>query len=278
MKLSIILAPYDSGYLHGGFGLGPEAIVSGGLVEALTLNGHDVEVDEIGQIGDQQRREIATGFAVCRAVAEKVGDSIAEGRFPIVLAGNCLATAGAVAGERADSIVWADQHGDFNTPETSIHGFLDGMALATIVGLCWRAMAAQIPGFKPIDPARCLLVDARDLDPAERKLIESLPVHRARCGDALGEVAKMRAAGAGRAHLHIDLDVHDPNTLQVNRYATPGGPSPEDLRRMACGVARSIPVAGVTISAYDPAFDPTSDVPPLVGELLNELLAALERI
>ena len=77
MKLSIILAPYDSGYLHGGFGLGPEAIISGGLVEALSLNGHDVTVAEIGEVGNEQRREIATGFAVCRAVATNVDASLA---------------------------------------------------------------------------------------------------------------------------------------------------------------------------------------------------------
>lgn len=278
MRLSIILAPYDSGHYHAGFGLGPEAIVSGGLVEALTLNGHDVVVEDIGEVGDTQRREIATGFAVCRAVAAKVAASVASGRFPILLSGNCLSTAGAVAGEAADAIVWADQHGDINTPETSTYGFLDGMALSTVLGLCWKPMANSIPGFKAIEPSRCLLVDARDLDPEEKQLLESLPVIHTRCEAALGEVGRLNAAGASRTHLHLDLDVHDPNLLQVNRYATPGGPSPEQLRQMACGLARSIPIVGVTISAYDPAYDPKAEVPPLVGALLNELLAALERI
>ncbi|CCV09988.1 hypothetical protein [Mesorhizobium sp. STM 4661] len=35
MKLSIILAPYDSGHYHSGFGRGPEAIIAGGLVDFL---------------------------------------------------------------------------------------------------------------------------------------------------------------------------------------------------------------------------------------------------
>ncbi|TIT87215.1 MAG: arginase family protein, partial [Mesorhizobium sp.] len=117
MKVSIILASYDSGHYHGGCGQGPDALMAGGLAEALKLAGHDNE------------------------------------RFPIVLAGNCLTSAGAVAGEGADAIIWADQHGDINTPDTSTSGFLDGMALATVLGLCWRPMTAQIPGFKPIDPA-----------------------------------------------------------------------------------------------------------------------------
>ena len=138
MKIAIILAPYDSGHYQSGHGLGPEAIISAGLTDELSLHGHDVTVEDIGKVGDAQEREISTGFAVCQAIAGKVDASRAQGWFPIVLAGNCLTTVGAVAGEAADSIIWADQHGDINTPETSTSGFLDGMALATVLGLCWR--------------------------------------------------------------------------------------------------------------------------------------------
>ena len=198
MKLTVILAPYDSGHYHSGFGQGPEALVAGGLVDALTLAGHDVKVEDIGQVGDMQGREIATGFAVCKAVGARVGGAVDDDRFPIVLCGNCLTAAGAVAGEVADSVVWFDQHGDINTPETSTYGFLDGMALATVLGLCWRPLAKSIRGFRPIDPTRCVLVGARDLDPDERKLLESLPVIRAQCTDAVERVRQLPAIGAKR--------------------------------------------------------------------------------
>lgn len=278
MKLSLIAAPYDSGRRDEGFGKGPDALISGGLAETLTLDGHDVEVVEIGKIKGFDHREIATGFAVCRAVAEKVADARAQHRFPVVLSGNCLTTCGALAGEAADSMIWFDQHGDINTPETSPHGFLDGMALATALGLCWRPMANAIPGFTPIDPAKCMLVDARDLDAGERELLESLPVIRAEVGDAAERVAALKAAGVGRTHLHIDLDVHDPSELQVNRYAEPGGPQPDALRAAAACMARSVPIVGLTLSAYDPAFDAKGEVPPAVGRLLTDFLAAMERI
>lgn len=278
MKLSLIAAPYDSGRRDEGFGKGPDALISAGLVETLTLDGHDVEVAEIGRIKGFDHREIATGFAVCRAVAEKVADARAHDRFPVVLSGNCLTTCGALAGEGADSMIWFDQHGDINTPETSPHGFLDGMALATALGLCWRPMANAIPGFTPIDPAKCMLVDARDLDAGERDLLESLPVIRAEVDDAAERVAVLKAAGVGRTHLHIDLDVHDPMQLQVNRYAEPGGPQPDALRAAAACMARSVPIVGLTLSAYDPAFDARGDVPPAVGRLLTDFLAAMERI
>ncbi|UCI19999.1 arginase family protein [Mesorhizobium sp. B2-1-8] len=276
MKVSLILASYDSGHYHGGMGQGPDALISGGLVDALTLAGHDVTVEDIGRVGTDQEREIATGFAVCNAVSGEVRIARDRGRFPIVLAGNCLTSAGAVAGEGADAIIWADQHGDLNTPETSVYGFLDGMALSTVLGLCWRPMAAAIPGFRPIDPARCVLVNARDLDPAEEKLLETLPVIRTECPGVAQATEKLRAAGANSVHMHLDLDVHDPNELQANRYVTPGGPNPEQLRDAVCAMALAVPVVGISVSAYDPAFDAQADVPPLVGQLLNDLLATIE--
>ena len=276
MKISIILASYDSGHYHGGCGQGPDALIAGGLVEALTLAGHEVVVGDIGRLGDGQEREIATGFAVCNAVSGEVRIARDRGRFPIVLAGNCLTSAGAVAGEGADAIIWADQHGDLNTPETSTTGFLDGMALATVLGRCWRPMAKAIPGFQPIDPSRCVLVNARDLDPAETQLLESLPVIRTECPNAASSAERLAAAGAKRVHMHVDLDVHDPEKLQANRYADPGGPAPDQLRQAACSMALSVPLVGITISAYDPAFDAQADVPPLVGQLLNDLLTTIE--
>ncbi|TPM39961.1 arginase family protein [Mesorhizobium sp. B2-3-4] len=276
MKITIILASYDSGHYHGGMGQGPDALISGGLVDALTMAGHDVTVADIGKVGDEQEREIATGFAVCNAVSGEVRIARDRGRFPIVLAGNCLTSAGAVAGEGADAIVWADQHGDLNTPETSIYGFLDGMALSTVLGLCWRPMAAAIPGFKPIDPSRCVLVNARDLDPAEEKLLATLPVIRTECPGVAQATERLKAAGAKSVHMHLDLDVHDPKALQANRYVTPGGPNPEQLRDAACAMALAVPVVGITVSAYDPAFDAQADVPPLVGQLLNDLIATIE--
>jgi arginase len=278
MKLALIVAPYDSGHQHSGFGRGPDAILAAGLVEMLEDAGHEVEVEDIGKVGEAQAREIATGFAVCKAVAAKVSEARDEDRLPIVLTGNCLTANGAAAGEAADSIVWFDQHGDLNTPETSPYGFLDGMSLAIALGLCWKPMAATIPGFHAIDPARCMLVDARDLDPDEKVLLAKLPVIRASAEEAAEKVAALKAAGARRTHLHIDLDVHDPAELQVNRYAEEGGPGADEVRQAVAGICRSLPVAGVTISAYDPVFDAKSEVPPVVGALLVEMLTALERI
>lgn len=274
MNVALITSRYDSGHLASGMGAGPQAIVDAGLVGSLGGSGHAVSIVDIGRVGDDQGREIATGFAACRALSEAVAEARADGRFPVILAGNCLAAAGAVAGGGARSIVWFDQHGDLNTPETSAYGFLDGMALAVALGLCWKPMAAAIPGFRAIDPAQCVLVDARDLDPDESDLLTRLPVARTDCA-GVGATAGQTCTEAP-THVHLDLDIHDPGSLRVNRYATPGGPDTRAVREAVCAVARALPVSGLTITAYDPAFDKECRVPGAVADLLIEFLAANE--
>ena len=68
---------------------------------------------------------------------------------------------------------WFDAHGDFNTPESTLGGFLDGMALAIATGRCWIGLAATVPGFTPVAEENVVLVGARDLDPAEGELLRA---------------------------------------------------------------------------------------------------------
>ncbi|SNR78936.1 arginase family protein [Blastococcus mobilis] len=99
-----------------------------------------------------------------RLVAEAVAEARAGGEVPLLLAGNCNATVGVLAGlqpaERRVGLLGLDAHGDFNTPEEDSAGFLDGQGLAMAVGRCWRAATGRAPasGFR----------DARLLRPRPR--------------------------------------------------------------------------------------------------------------
>lgn len=276
MNVALITAPYDSGHHGRRFGAGPGAILDAGLAGRLERCGHRVAVEDIGEVGDPFAAEIATGFAVCRAVAARVRTAAARGAFPIVIAGNCLTTVGAVAGEAADAVMWFDQHGDFNTPETSAYGFLDGMALACVVGRCWRPMTASVDGFRPVPEDRTVLVDARDLDPDELVLLGRSAITRVATDGAAGAAQTLRDRGTRSCHLHLDLDVHDPADLRVNQYAAPGGPTRAALREAVCRVAVLLPLAGMTVSAYDPALDRDAAVPEAVADLLVECLATMD--
>lgn len=137
MRINLILVPYDSGQRGVRMGRGPEHLLRAGLPEALVREGHEVHTELVEAPGTW-RAEIATTFALAAVIAERARLAREEGRFPLLVTGNCMMSLGLLAASRAPtSIVWLDAHGDFNTPETTIGGFIDGMALATMTGRCW---------------------------------------------------------------------------------------------------------------------------------------------
>jgi len=257
MDVSLIAVPYDSAHRGERMGAGPLALLDAGLERRLTSRGHDVRVSLVEPPAGSWRAEIRTAFELAGLVASAVREARAEGRLPLVLSGNCGVSLGVVAALSGDArVVWCDAHGDFNTPETTTGGFLDGMGLATLVGRCWSALARGVAGFAPIPEERVWLVGARDLDPAEAELLRASAVQQvpaASVGAALAARIADEAEGAP-LYLHLDLDVMDPSDGRANGYAAPGGVRARKLAEFAGSLARA-PLAAMTLSAYDPAAD-----------------------
>ena len=274
MHTQIIQVPYDSGYKGYRMGQGPERIVRQLKVE---MNVPVVEVE----VHDGFALEVGTSFAVARQLAEQVGNVADSGAFPLVLAGGCISCVGTLAGLGAPppAIVWLDAHGDFNTPDTTISGFLDGMALATAVGRCWGKLAATVPGFCPVPERQAVLVGAREFDVNERALLDSSAVGladlqrirtrglRAELGPLL---AKIRTY-TGRAYLHIDLDVLDPAEARANQYAAPGGLRLTELLGIVSLVREHFALAAAAITAYDPEYDEDEKAVKAAVAVIREL-------
>ena len=276
MDVELLLVPYDSGRRDERLGAGPGALVAAGLSAALEARGHRVHGPvAIDPPAAGWRAEIGTAFALAGALAVAVRAARAEGRLPLVLAGNCGVALGVTAGLGADvRVLWCDAHGDFNTPETTVGGFLDGMALATLTGRCWTTLAARIPGFTPVPDERVWLLGARDLDALEADALDRSRVHRLPA--AAGAIDTLRAAAdalrGGPLYLHLDLDVLDPADGRANGYAAPGGITARDLEALCAALHAHAPPAAVTVSAYDPAVDADGRVRETARRALATLL------
>lgn len=263
MDIDLLCIPWDSGHRRRRMGQGPVALLEAGLCERLARRGHAVRAIWI-EPEIAFPAEIETGFALMRMIAARVGESLAAGRFPLLLGGNCNQTLGGLAGLGSPdtSLVWLDAHGDFHTPETSDSGFLDGMGLAVAAGHCWRQLAASIPGFRPLPERRILHLGARDLDPPEvERFVASqiglLPAEALagpgadeRLGAALGRL------GGGAGYLHVDLDVHDARFAPANGFHAAGGLAPDRVREIVAEVARAGSLRAAYVGSYDPAVDP----------------------
>jgi arginase len=259
MLIDIILVPYDSAHRGRRMGAGPEQLVAAGLPALLEKLGHRVELTTAELPREHWRAEIRTAFDLSALVAGCVRDSHRRGAFPLVLTGNCFASLGVVTalGE-GTGILWFDAHGDFNTPETTTGGFLDGMALATITGRCWTAMTAKLEGFVPVREQHAWLLGARDLDPGEEELLLDSPLGRIAADAidaALGDRVRHELEGPRRIHVHLDLDVLDASEGRVNQYACDGGVSAAKLGDAMRSLGALEVVSALTLSAYDPSYD-----------------------
>ncbi|MBT1698787.1 arginase family protein, partial [Fulvivirgaceae bacterium PWU4] len=163
MNIAVIFAPYDSGHYKKRLALGAVAL-SEYLEKRLLSVGHSVSKKEI-VIDTAFPREVTTSFDVIRAVSTAVSKAESQGAFPIVFSGNCNASAvGTLSGlKEKPGVIWFDCHGDFNTPETTTGGFLDGMAISIVTGDCWGALAASVPGFVPTAENCVVQVGSRDI-------------------------------------------------------------------------------------------------------------------
>ena len=280
MRLTLIEVPYDCGRFAERMGRGPRVLAER-LPGRLAAEGHDVEVRPV-RLPDGFHAEVAAVQALQPAVRREVAAARESGALPVVLSGNCgVAALGASAalGPRA-GVLWLDAHADFNTPETSPSGFFDGTALATLVGRCWRGVAAAFEGTLPVAEENVLLAGARDLDPAERGLLETsrvvwLPPDALRGATQRREEALDALAGrAAELYLHVDLDVLDPSALRANRYATDGGPAVEDVVALFGAALRRIPLGAAALTAWDPTYDEVERGVGAAARLLSALAGA----
>lgn len=263
MNIQLIEIPYDSGHKGIRTGRGPEHFLRHKIDEILREEGHLVDSYRIESKGSFTT-EIGTAFELDRLLAEHVRSAIQSEMFPVVLAGNCNSCLGTLAGIGKDplGIVWFDAHGDFNTPETTISGFLDGMALAMATGRCWQSLVNTISGFRPIPEANVLHIGARDLDPDEERLFQQSEIEMVMPRAVEGNIYKATETALNRlrnkverVYLHIDMDVLDTGDALPNHLAVPGGLPVEVMEEIIGAVKERFEVCAGAITSFDPDYD-----------------------
>ncbi len=279
MDVLLLVVPYDSGVRDVRMGVGPGHLLESGLADHLIEAGHRVEIQIVDEPVDRLTPEPKTAFALNSNLARRVGAAREDGLFPLVLAGNCYTAIGTVAalGSRRTAVLWFDSHADFNTPDTTVTGFLDGMGLAALAGRCWTHLAASVPGLEPVPERHMRLLGVRDLDPLEAELLESsdvrsLPPEELRA-ELDGSLALLEGA-VDLAYVHIDLDVLDPSEGRANILAAPGGLTLPDTLDAVSAIGRRFPIGGAALTAYDPSFDEDGRVSRAAFRLAAAILEA----
>lgn len=274
-SVTLVALPYDSGRFNERMGRGPLDLIEGGLGDRLRAHQHDVEV---------VTHRLSVGFhteATALVELQKMGaatvrDLIARNRRPILLSGNCgPAALSAVSGLGSEptGVIWFDAHADFNTPDTSSSGFLDGMSLSILTGYCWPALAARFTGFNPVLAGNVILIGARDFDPAEAATLSRSEITR--IGPELSGLEQAVKTLSGKVpnfYVHLDVDVLDDSEGRANSYACGGGLSAQNLYAALNLLRQPGRIKAASITSYDPACDAGGTIRAIIENAASLLI------
>lgn len=260
MDVSLIQVPYMMGDERQG--KGPNRLLQAGADRVIAAKGVDVAVQRVDR-REPFRDSGNAALAVAKRLTQIVRQSLHAGRLPIVLAGGCDVSMGILSGfDHANGgVIWFDAHGDFNTPETTLSGYLPGMCMAVITGHCYRSYWAQIGDSTPIREAATLILGVRDLDPAEAERlndseIEVVEWHDGKPDADVHLALDRLAQRTSEVYVHIDMDSLDPGVAPgVLLAPVPGGISLEQIEQAIRAIFARFRVRAVALAVYDPDHD-----------------------
>jgi len=270
MHLTLIPSPFDLDQPLHRMGRAPGNLLAADLVNWLEADGHTVQVIE-------RETDLGPGDRLARmgrnlaALAEAVNAARQGGRLPVILGGDCTTSIGVVAGLRRSlptelGITWFDAHGDFNTPETTISHYLGGMPLACCCGRGLEELRMSAGLQLPVKEENVALLGVRDLDPAEKDLLDSTAVQRF---DPM-HVSHFTPQNIP-TYLHFDIDVLDVAVAPGVSYPAPDGLAPQTAIEAARKIAPHL--AAFSLTAVNPEQDPSGQTVQMAIHILRGILS-----
>ena len=290
--IALIGAPVEDGTARHGCAMGPAALRTAGIVEALSGLGHAVE----------DRGDVARGTLCGRTVPNATVHHLPEvaawiealqrasfdasaDALPIFLGGDHSLAAGTIPGlaaraaamDRPLFVLWLDAHPDIHDLATTTSGNLHGTPMAHAMGL--GGTEAFPTPMATVPPDRVCMIGLRSVDPEERRRLGAVGVrvHDMRAVDEHGIAAVLRdflaevRAADGLLHLSFDTDFLDPSIAPAVGTTVPGGATFREAH-LAMEIVHE---SGLLSSAEFVEFNPFLDERGRTALLLVDLAASL---
>lgn len=273
-EYTILEAPSNLGLWPGGVERLPDALREAGLPAMLGA-------DSAGRVNPppyDSRRDPETHLlngdairAYSVSLAGAVAPLIEQGRFPVVLGGDCSILLGAALALRRlgrYGLFFIDGHADFYQPEAEPRGEVASMELALVSGR-GPAVLADIDDLGPLVRDEDIVAFGfRDEEQAAREGsqdIRDTPI-RACSLEQVRSRGVARAASQALARLvrddltgfwiHLDADVLDDAVMPAVDYRMPGGLSLSELSGTLGTAVRLGRAVGLTVTIFNPDLDP----------------------
>lgn len=293
-RVILIGIPTQAGTHQKGCLMGPDALRTAGIAEAIGELGHCVK--DWGNLTPTIRSDVLHANGAIHDLAETVGwieaaaeageRAVGEGLFPVFLGGDHSMSAGTVAGvaraakasRRPQFVLWLDAHSDFHTLDTTTSGNLHGTPLAYVTGM--PGFAGVFPHLEAtVDPANIAMIGIRSVDPAERAALRrhNVEVHDMRRVDQhgmssllLGFIERVKAAD-GLLHVSLDVDFLDPEVAPAVGTTVPGGATFREAHLVMELISDSGLMTSLDVAELNPFLDERGKTARVMVDLVGSL-------
>lgn len=290
--VDIIGTETDFGASKRGVNMGPMAIRYAGLQEGLEQLGFNVVdhgdiVPSQGGAGTEKLRFLEQITDANKKLYNKVSQSLLDSHFPVVLGGDHSISAGSVSAVSRHfgriGLIWIDAHADWNNESSTVSGNMHGMPFSAVCGFGPDCMADFGDGAVFVDPTKCALVGARDIEPQERERLKKAGVNVFPICDVdkygIYEVMKKAIEIVCRdtvgMHLSFDVDALSPEEAPGTGTPVSGGLTV----REAYLATEMIAETGRLLSMDMVEVNPILDIQNKTGKLASRLiLSALGKV
>ena len=273
-RFAIIEAPSTLGLSSSGVELLPRALKNAGLIKNL-------QADDIGQIdipAPEIERDKVTlllnphSIRECSLrLADKTASVIREGKFPVVLGGDCSILIGCMLALKRlgkYGLFFIDGHADFYQPEAEPNGEVASMELAIVSGR-GPDILTDIDGVKPlVQDENIVAFGYRDF--ADQKEYGSQDISKTAINNF--DLDRVQSIGYSNAiqqavdilqekkldgfWIHCDADVLNDAIMPAVDYRMPGGLQWHELTDLLSALMKSGNAVGITITIFNPKLDP----------------------
>ncbi len=291
-QVALIHAPSVLGLSPTGVERLPEALEAAGLGAGLNAE-YAGRVEPPPYDPSRDPETLIRNPVALRAFALRLGEAVAgvvrQGKFPLVLGGDCSNLIGcALALRRAGryGLFFIDGHADFYQPEAEPNGEVASMDLAIVSGR-GPAILTDIDGLRPLvrdedivafgyrDASEQREYGSQDIRETAIHAFELDEVRERRAGVAAERAAGLlRRNGVAGVWIHLDADVLDDAVMPAVDYRLPGGLSWEELTATLRALIDTGQAVGMNLGIFNPTLDPDGSI---ARGLASCLIAGLSR-
>jgi arginase len=205
-------------------------------------------------------------------LAAKIVAVLEDGRFPLVLGGDCSILLGSMLALRSRGrfgLVFLDGHLDFRHPGNSgVVGAAAGADLALVTGRGPEKLT-NIDGLGPLVRDADVVAlgeredypEWRDIHDTEITVFDLQEVRASGAAEAgRRAVERMEAGGVEGFWIHLDADVLDDNVMPAVDSRQPDGLSYVELVELLRAALSFDLAVGMQVTIFDPELDPTGQI------------------